>query len=96
MTELKSLCAKIDVELHNKIREEQIKTDMQLNVYLEHIIKEYFEMKEKGFNMDNKKTLAIQVEPEFMERIKNHLKLKGMTQKAFLISVIEDALKETE
>ena len=42
------------------------------------------------------RTVAIQVGEELFQRIKKHLTKTGLTQKSFLLGVIEKALAETE
>lgn len=42
------------------------------------------------------RTLAFQVSEEFFGRIKAHLKETGLSQKDFVIGLIEQALKEAE
>lgn len=90
----KSLCAVIDVEIHNKIREQQTAQEITLTEYIENTFKEYFEMKEKRSQMEDTRTLAIQIPSELMNRVKIHLKTNKITQKAFLIDIIEKALIE--
>ena len=47
--------------------------------------------------MDGKtRTLAFQISEELFGRIKEHLKKTGLSQKEFVISLIEQALEETE
>ena len=42
------------------------------------------------------RTLAFQVSEELFMRIKEHLKKTGLSQKDFVIGLIENALKEAE
>lgn len=60
MRETKSLCAKIPLELHNKVREKQEESGVTLNQYVEQIITQYYEMKEMN-PMEQKRTLALQI-----------------------------------
>ncbi len=45
-------------------------------------------------NMGNMKTLAFQVPEELFQRIKEHLQEKGMTQKEFMLGLIERELDQ--
>lgn len=91
MENRKNLCAMIPADLHARVREEQEKMELKLNEYVEIIIKEHFEKGEKA--MDGKtRTLAFQVSEELFGRIKAHLAKTGMSQKDFVIRLIEQAL----
>ena len=95
MENRKNLCAMIPESLHTQVRTEQEKLELTLSQYVERILKEHFEMGGKA--MDGKtRTLAFQVSEELFGRIKEHLKKTGLSQKDFVISLIEQALSETE
>ncbi len=99
MNQYKNLCAKIPIELHDHISSEKENSGLGLNDYIEQIISEYYLMKKEGgrnMNQENTRTLAIQIPVELMERIKVHLKGLGISQKAFLIGIIEKSLAEFE
>lgn len=96
MERKKNLCAMISENLHNKVREEQQSCEISLAEYIENLLYEYYEIKERRVDMEDKKTLAIQVSHDLMDRLKQHLKKTGQTQKAFLVSVIETALDEAK
>ena len=96
MSETKSLCAKIPIELHTKVRSSQEESSLTLNQYMEQLLTEYYQMKE-GKDMSQTKTLAIQIPEEMSIRIKEHIaKTPKLTLKGFLISIIEQALTATE
>ncbi|WP_313527803.1 toxin-antitoxin system HicB family antitoxin [Anaerotignum sp.] len=96
MGETKSLCAKIPVELHNKVREKQEESGVTLNQYVEQIITEYYEMKEMK-SMAQTRTLALQISEELFSRIKRYVdNTPHLTQKAFITEVITKALDELE
>lgn len=95
MENRKNLCAMIPESLHTQVRTEQEKLELTLSQYVERILKEHFEMGGKA--MDGKtRTLAFQVSEELFGRIKEHLKKTGLSQKDFVISLIEQALSEAE
>ena len=85
----------IPESLHTQARTEQEKLELTLSQYVEMVLKEHFEMGGKA--MDGKtRTLAFQVSEELFGRIKGHLKKTGLSQKDFVISLIEQALAEAE
>ena len=91
MENRKNLCAMIPESLHTQVRTEQEKMELKLSEYVEMIIKEHFE--KGGKTMTNgTRTLAFQVSEELFNQIKQHLKLTGMSQKDFVIGLIEQAL----
>lgn len=95
MENRKNLCAMIPADLHTRVREEQEKMELKLSEYVEMIIKEHFE---KGENTmaNGTRTLAFQVSEELFNQIKAHLKLTGLSQKDFVIGLIEQALAAAE
>ena len=95
MENRKNLCAMIPESLHTQARTEQEKLELTLSQYVEMVLKEHLEMGGKA--MDGKtRTLAFQVSEELFGRIKGHLKKTGLSQKDFVISLIEQALEGPE
>ena len=95
MENRKNLCAMIPESRHTQARTEQEKLELTLSQYVEMVLKEHFEMGGKA--MDGKtRTLAFQVSEELFGRVKGHLKKTGLSQKDFVISLIEQALAEAE
>ena len=96
MAETKSLCAKISVELHNKVTQSKDESGLTLNEYVEQIITQYYEMKERPPIMATR-TLALQINEELFARIKKHVDATPhLTQKAFITELITKALDELE
>lgn len=93
MENRKNLCAKIPESLHTQVRTEQERLNLTLNQYIEQVLKEHFENGGKKMADGTKRTLAFQVSEELFGRIKEHLKKTGQSQKDFVISLIEEALK---
>lgn len=91
MENRKNLCAMIPAGLHAKVREEQEKMELKLNEYVEMIIKEHFEKGDK-IMANGTRTLAFQVSEELFNQIKAHLKRTGLSQKDFVIGLIEQAI----
>ena len=94
MENRKNLCAMIPVSLYTKVGEEKEKLALNLSQYVEMVLNEHFE---GGKAMANgTRTLAFQVSEELFMKIKEHLKKTGLSQKDFVIGLIENALKEAE
>ena len=99
--ETKGLTCKIPLDLHNQISEEIRETESTMSKFIEMVIREHYQKGED--NMTEKgKTLAFQVSGELFQRIKEYLVLyektyhRRLTQKEFVISLIEQALEEAE
>lgn len=96
MTEKKNLCAPISVELHARVRKEQEQLGQTLGEYVEQILKEHFEGGSKKM-ADKGRTMAFQVSEEFFQRIKAYLAVHpGLSQKEFIVGLVEDALTKWE
>ena len=104
METTRNLCAQIPVSLHAKVREEQEKSGQSLSVYITQLLTDYYENQHrKGEQtMEFTKTLAFQIPEELFNRIKEHLDRekqrtgKRLTQRDFVIGLIERALEEAE
>ena len=93
MEETKNLCAHIPISLHKRVRAEQELSGLSLSEYVTKLITEYYERTgEKA--MTETRTMAIQISEELFVRLKEHLKTTGMSQKQFIIMLIERALDE--
>lgn len=96
MEKRKNLCAMIPEELHNRVKEEQEKLELNLAQYVEMVLQEHFEKGGKEM-ADGTRTLAFQVSEELFMRIKNYLsKHPGMSQKKFVIGLITEELERYE
>ena len=92
----KNLCAMIPESLHTQAREEQEKLGLTLSQYVEMVLRKHFENGGKEMTNGATRTLAFQISEELFERIKDHLKKTGKTQKEFVIGLIEQALENAE
>lgn len=92
----KGVTVKIDAALHAEVREYLDARNMTMAEFvtqaLDHELHPKYEMKE-GTAMANTRTLAIQIPEELFQRIKDYLQRNNMTQKQFLIGLIEDELE---
>lgn len=99
-----NLCAQIPGSLMARIREEQEKAGLPRGEYITQILTTYYEnQNRKGDKtMNFTKTLAFQIPEELFNRIKDHLDRekertgKRLTQRDFVIGLIEQALEEAE
>ena len=99
--ETKGVTCKIPLDLHNQISEEIRETESTMSKFIEMVIREHYE---KGVNktVEKGRTLAFQVSEELFQRVKEHLENyekayhRRLTQKEFVIGLIEQALEEAE
>lgn len=99
--ETKGVTCKIPLDLHNRISEEIRETESTMSKFIEMIIQEHYE-KGAGKVMAKGRTLAFQVSEELFQRVKEYLERfekvhhRRLTQKEFIIGLIEQALEEAE
>lgn len=99
--ETKGITCKIPVELHERISEEIRETESTMSQFIEMVIREHYE---KGANkvMEKGRTLAFQVSEELFQKVKEYLDRyertyhRRLTQKEFVVGLIEQALEEAE
>ena len=98
--ETKGVTCKIPLDLHNRITEEIRQNDSTMSKFIEQIILEHYE---KGAtNMGKTRTMAFQVSEELFQQIKDYLARyeqtyhRKLTQKEFVIGLIEQALEEAD
>ena len=94
--EMKNICGKIPVELHEKLKLEVEELGISIPKYLEMVIEEHMTRKGEKTNMADLRTLAVQVTEDLFSRLKAVLAKNGMKQKDFLIGLIEEALEKEE
>ena len=94
--EMKNICGKIPVELHEKLKLEVEELGISIQKYLEMVIEEHMTRKGEKTDMANSRTVAVQVTEDLFSRLKAVLAKNGMKQKDFLIGLIEAALEEEE
>ncbi len=97
MAEMKNICGKIPVELHEKVRAEIEEKDTSTQIFIQQVIEEHFNRLEgKGEESMEKRTLAVQVTEELFQRVKWAVAKEGVKQKDFIIRIIEKAVEEVE
>ena len=97
MAEMKNICGKIPVELHEKVRAEIEERETSTQIFIRQVIEEHFNRLEgKGEESMEKRTLAVQVTEELFQRVKWAVTKEGVKQKDFIIRIIEKAVEEVE
>ena len=94
--EMKNICGKIPVDLHEKMKLEIEELGISIPKYLEMVIEEHMTRKGEKTNMADLRTVAVQVTEDLFSRLKAVLARNGMKQKDFLIGLIEEALEKEE
>ena len=94
--EMKNICGKIPVELHEKLKLEVEELGISIPKYLETVIEEHMTRKGEKTNMADLRTVAVQVTEDLFSRLKAVLARNGMKQKDFLIGLIEEAIEKEE
>lgn len=97
MAEMKNICGKIPVELHEKVRAEIEEKETSTQIFIRQVIEEHFNRLEgKGEESMEKRTLAVQVTEELFQRVKWVVAKEGIKQKDVIIRIIEKAVEEVE
>ena len=97
MAEMKNICGKIPVELHEKVRAEIEERETSTQIFIRQVIEEHFNrLENKGEESMEKRTLAVQVTEELFQRVKWAVTKEGIKQKNFIIRIIEKAVEEVE
>ena len=94
--EMKNICGKIPVDLHEKMKLEIEELGISIPKYLEIVIEEHMTRKGEKTNMADLRTVAVQVTEDLFSRLKAVLAKNGMKQKDFLIGLIEEAIEKEE
>ncbi len=99
VNEKRGITVKVDAGLHAEIRSYLEAHDMTMGEFIslaaENTLHPKFQVKESAI-MENARTLAFQVPEELFQRIKDYLRRNGMTQKQFVIGLIENELERDE
>lgn len=78
--EMKNICGKIPVELHEKLKLEVEELGISIPKYLEMVIEEHMTRKGEKTNMADLRTVAVQVTEDLFSRLKAVLARNGMKQ----------------
>ena len=94
-TDKKGITVKVDADLHAKIREYLDAHQMTMAEFISLAVEDELHPKyqEKEANtMEKMRTLAFQVPEDLFQRIKEYLHRNNMTQKEFVIGLIENEI----
>ena len=106
MPATKNLCAQIPTDLHQRVCEAREQSGLTTAQYITNLLIEYYEMKENGGKQimaaNGTRTMAFQIPEDLFQRIKAHLERetartgKKLTQREFVLGLIEEAQNEAE
>lgn len=92
----KGITVKIDAELHAEVRQYLESHEMTMAEFVSLALRDELHpkinMKEEK-SMEKMRTLALQIPEDLFQRIKDYLHRNNMTQKDFIIGLIEDELE---
>ena len=94
--EKKGITVKIDAELHAEVRQYLEKHEMTMAEFVTLALQDELHPKfniQEEKNMGNMRTLAFQVPEELFQKIKDYLQRNNMTQKEFMIGLIENEIE---
>ena len=105
MEQKKNLCAQVPLSLHAQVCEAREAAGQTTSEYITNLLSEYYNLKKNGGTAamsGNTRTMAFQIPEELFRRIKTHLERetqrtgRKMTQREFVLNLIEEALIEAE
>ena len=105
MEQKKNLCAQIPLSLHTQVSEAREALGQTTSEYITNLLIEYYNLKKDGGTTTmsgNTRTMAFQIPEELFQRIKAHLERetqrtgRKLTQREFVLNLIEEALIEAE
>ena len=106
MAATKNLSTQIPTDLHQRVCEAREQSGLTTAQYITNLLIEYYEMKENGGKQimaaNGTRTMAFQIGEDLFQRIKAHLERetartgKKLTQREFVLGLIEEALNEAE
>ena len=97
--EKKGLTVKIDADLHAEVRQYLDAHEMTMAEFVSMALQDELHPKinmKEGTTMEKTRTLAFQIPEELYLRIKDYLQRNNMTQRQFVIGLIEDELQREQ
>lgn len=94
--EKKGVTVKIDAELHAEVRRYIEKHEMTMGEFVSLALQDELHPRlniKEDKDMSNTRTLAFQVPEELFQKIKDYLQRNNMTQKQFVIGLIENEIE---
>lgn len=95
-TEKKGITVRIDADLHAEVSQYLRDHEMTMAEFVSMALGDELHPKnqtKEGNTMGNARTIAVQVPEDLFQRIKEYLQRNNMTQRQFLIGLIEDELE---
>ncbi len=95
----KGITVKIDANLHAEVRQYLEDHSMTMAEFVTQALDNELHPKlnqKEGQNMGNMRTMAFQVPEDLFQRIKEYLQRNNMTQKEFMLGLIEDELNREQ
>lgn len=90
--QIKGITVKVDAELHAAVRQYLEKHEMTMTEFVAQALRDELHPQisvREDKNMGNMRTMAFQVPEELFQKIKDYLQRNNMTQKQFVIGLIE-------
>lgn len=97
--EKKGITVKINAELHAEVRQYLESHEMTMAEFVTLALDDELHPKinqKEGKNMGNMRTIAFQIPEDLFQRIKDYLQRDNMTQKEFMLGLIEDELNREQ
>ena len=97
--EKKGLTVKIDADLHAEVRQYLDAHEMTMAEFVSMALEDELHPKnimKEGTTMEKTRTLAFQIPEELYLRIKDYLQRNNLTQRQFVIGLIEDELRREQ
>lgn len=94
--EKKGITVKVDAELHAKVKRYIEEHEMTMGDFVALALQNELHPKlniQEGKTMGNMRTMAFQVPEELFQKIKDYLQRNNMTQKQFVIGLIENEIE---
>ena len=92
--EKKGITVKVDAELHAEVRQYLEENGLTMAEFVAKSLRDELHPKfMEGKSMENMRTLAFQVPEELFRKIKDYLQRNNLTQKEFVIGLIENEIE---
>lgn len=94
--EKKGITVKVDAELHAEVKRYIEEHEMTMGDFVALALQNELHPKlniQEGKTMENMRTMAFQVPEELFQKIKDYLQRNNMTQKQFVIGLIENEIE---
>ena len=94
--EKKGITVKVDAELHAEVRQYLEEHELTMAEFVAQALRDELHPQisaKEDKNMGNMRTMAFQVPEELFQKIKDYLQRNNMTQKQFVIGLIENEIE---